>query len=544
MECYISKEKVIEAINYFKDLQVDTDDSLFLYLLAKHIGVSTTYPVTFLTGNLSGNQKEEYLKGIWMLAGLFDSSEAAEKKSLIFPNSFKKVGFYQPGTEYSKIIGRIKDTIEKKNLNVPLYDDNDSYLKLKRNYQEVIEENYLKGNKIAFRHLVAWLFRFTTFEFQSEPTEKQFTRVLEKAARKFLRVTKRDFLWLFEDDLSYNRITPSNSGINGEEVRRQFEFDSTKIPEITSNDDVPNYQVDTIPQEVTNQYLSLNGDNPTDAEIIATLLDKKQMVLTGVPGVGKSRYTTILMDSKHFSKDKTEMVQFHANYSYEDFIGSETLTSVGGATTVTTRRGIFLDFIQKAKNDLGNKYLFIIDELNRGNIAEIFGETILTLDRGYSVRLTKEIEEITSLEIPENLYILGTMNTSDRNIAFLDLAIRRRFAFINLFPNYDFLSEMVVFESIDLGNVLKIINQRILETLGDPELLLGQSYFIPNDKDANYAWTIESFKNQFNFVLLPTLREYSFNDANALNTIVGENLSDAIQDIDEFAEAFFAEFSV
>lgn len=80
MECYISKDKVIEAINYFKDLQVDTDDSLFLYLLAKHIGVSTTYPVTFLTGNLSGNQKEEYLKGIWMLAGLFDSSEAAEKK--------------------------------------------------------------------------------------------------------------------------------------------------------------------------------------------------------------------------------------------------------------------------------------------------------------------------------------------------------------------------------------------------------------------------------------------------------------------------------
>lgn len=544
MECYISKDKVIEAIDYFKGLQVDTDDSLFLYILAKHIGVSTTYPVTFLSGNLSDNQKEEYLKAIWMFAGLFDSRETAEKKSLIFPNSFKKVGFYQPGTEYSKIIGRIKDTIEKKNLNIPLYDDNDSYLKLKKNYREVIEENYLKGNKISFRHLVAWLFRYTTFEFKSEPTEKQFTRVVEKAARKFLRITKKDFLWLFEDDLSYNRISPSLSGINGEEVRQQFEFDPTKIPEIITNDDVPEYQISTIPQEVTDQYLSLNGDNPTDMEIVATLLDKKQIVLTGVPGVGKSRYTNLLMDSEYFSKDRTEMIQFHANYSYEDFIGSETLTSVGGVTTVTTRKGVFLDFIQKAKNDLENKYLFIIDELNRGNIAEIFGETILTLDRGYTVRLTKIIQEITSLYIPDNLYIVGTMNTSDRNIAFLDLAIRRRFAFINLFPNYDFLSEMVVFENIDLGNVLKIINQRILETLGDPELLLGQSYFIPNDKTANYTWTIESFKNQFNFVLLPTLREYSFNDANALNTIVGENLSDSIQDIDEFAEAFFAEFAV
>jgi len=391
MGYYISNDKVIESINYFKDLQVDTDDSLFLYLLAKHIGVSTTYPVTFLTGNLLENQKEEYLKAIWMLAGLFDSMEIAAKKSLIFPNSFKKVGFYQPGTEYPKTIGRIKDTIEKKNLNVPLYDYNDSYLKLKRNYQEVIEENYLKGNKLSFRHLVAWLFRFSTFEFENEPTDKQFTRVLEKTARKFLRVTKKDFLWLFEDDLSYSRITPSNSGITGDEVRQQFEFDPTKIPEITSSVDVPTYQVDIIPQEVTNQYLALNGDNPTDAEIVATLLDKKQMILTGVPGVGKSRYTTLLIDSEYFSKDKTEMVQFHANYSYEDFIGSETLTNVDGATTVTTRRGVFLDFIQKAKDNEEHKYLFIIDELNRGNIAEIFGETILTLDRGYSAPLESAI---------------------------------------------------------------------------------------------------------------------------------------------------------
>ena len=90
---------------------------------------------------------------------------------------------------------------------------------------------------------------------------------------------------------------------------------------------------------------------------------------------------------------------------------------------------------------LQKKYLFIIDELNRGNIAEIFGETILTLDRGYKVRLTKEIDGVKEFSIPENLYIVGTMNTSDRNIAFLDLAIRRRFAFVNLFPNYEFLSE-------------------------------------------------------------------------------------------------------
>lgn len=544
MHYFLPKDAVIESINYFKELQIDTDDNLFLYLLAKHVGVSTTYPVTFLSGNLSDHQKQDYLEAVWMLAGLFDATESGEKKCLIFPNSFKKVAFYQPGTEFPKIIGRIKDTIEKKNLNVPMYDDNDSYLKLKRNYQDIMKEYYLKGNKISFKHLVAWIFRYTQFEFETAPSDKEFTRVLEKAARKFLRVTKRDYLWLFEDDLSYNRIPPSTVGITGEEIRAQFTFDPTKMPEITPLADDAAPLNNRISKELTNQYLALNGDNPTDKEILNTLLDKKQLVLTGVPGVGKSRYTTILMGSDNFTAARTEMVQFHANYSYEDFIGSETLTNVNGATVVTTRPGVFLDFVEKAKNDPDHKYLFIIDELNRGNIAEIFGETILTLDRGYKVRLTKEIKGITSIEIPSNVYIVGTMNTSDRNIAFLDLAIRRRFAFINLLPNYDFLSEKVEMEGIDLGNVLKVINQRILDTLGNPELLLGQSYFIPNDKAMDNKWTIDSFKNQFNFVLLPTLREYSFNNTNVVNTIVGENLSDTIQDLDEFFNAFSAEFSI
>lgn len=548
MDCFIPKQDVIEAINYFKELPLDTDDNLFLYLMAKQAGISLTYPVTFMTSKLSDEQKANYLKSIWMFAGLFDSGEVADKYGLIFPNNFARISFYQPGTAYQSVIGRIKDTIQKKNLVVPLYEDNDSVLKLKRNYQEVLEENYLRGNKISLRHLTAWLFRYTKFEFNEQPNEKQFTRVIEKTARKFLRITKKDFLWLFEDDLSYHRISPAAVDITGEEVRSQFEFDASKQPVIIAVTNPTESQQSTVPKEVTEQYLSLNGDNPSDKDILSALLDKKQIVLTGVPGVGKSRYTTLLREFKEADKDdlifeETEIVQFHANYSYEDFIGSETLVANDNGTTVTTKKGVFLDFIETAKSNNDKKYLFIIDELNRGNIAEIFGETILTLDRGYSVRLTKEIEGIKELEIPDNLYIVGTMNTSDRNIAFLDLAIRRRFGFVNLLPNYDFLSESISFENIDLGNVLKLINQRILDTLGDPELLLGQSYFIPS-KESNNEWSMDSFKNQFNFVLLPTLKEYSFNDSNAVNAIVGVNLADSIQDVDEFKEAFIAEFSV
>ena len=202
-----------------------------------------------------------------------------------------------------------------------------------------------------------------------------------------------------------------------------------------------------------------------------------------------------------------------------------------------------MSFIVEAKNHPNDNYLFVIDELNRGNIAEIFGETILALDRNYTVELSREYEGVSKISIPENGYIVGTMNTSDRNIAFLDLAIRRRFAFVSLVPNYDFLSEEVVLDEFDLGNILRVINQRIVDTLKDPELILGQSYFIPPKSEEGYVWDFNKFKNQFNFVLLPTLKEYSFNESSAVNSIIGENLGDGIQETDEFKAAFAAEFA-
>lgn len=542
MKYYISKDDVKESINYFKELGLDSDDNLFLFLMAKRAGISMTYPVTFMTSNLSETQKKDYLDTIWMLGGLFDSTEIPKKRCVLFPNKFSSLKFYQPGTEFDGIVGRVKDTIQKKNLTLPLYEDDENFLKLKRNYQDVVKETYLLDKKISLKHLSAWLFRFTEFDFENEPTEKQFTRVIEKTIRKFLRINKRDFLWLFEDDLSFNRIKPSTSSISGTELRSEFEFPASadKQPEVDVSDVVVhNHEISSA---ITRQYLELNGENPSHSDIISILESKKQIVLTGVPGTGKSRYTTILQSSKEF--EKVEMVQFHANYSYEDFIGSETLSEENGTTVIRTKKGVFLEFIEDIKqtNDPTKKYLFIIDELNRGNIAEIFGETILTLDRGYKVRLTKEIDGVKEFSIPENLYIVGTMNTSDRNIAFLDLAIRRRFAFVNLFPNYEFLSEKIVFDGFDVGNILKIINQRIIETLGDSELLLGQSYFIPNNPEK--SWDMESFKNQFNFVILPTLKEYSFNDANAINAIIGESLADGLLDLEDFSDAFKAEFSL
>lgn len=539
MSWFVSKENVEASIEYFKTAGFDPDDMLFLYLLGKHLGVTTTYPVTYLTSKLNEDQKAEYKKTIWMLGGLFDSAEKCQKMGVMFPAAFSKVALYQPGTDFSGLIGRVKDTIEKKNILVPLYKDNEGRLTLRENYRDLLQENALKGNKISLANLAAWVFRFTDFDFEAQPNPKQFTRVIEKAIRKYFSITKNDFLWLFENDLYKNRLSSASSGISGSQIRACFDFASGKSPVIEGPGQTPE-QTSALTRETISGYLALNGDNPSATDIKDILLTKKQIVLTGVPGVGKSRYTQILSDDPFFTK--TETIQFHASYSYEDFIGSETLKQEGNGTTISTKKGSFLNFVVDAREHPDDNYLFIIDELNRGNIAEIFGETILALDRDYCVKLSREYEGVTEFQLPDNLYIVATMNTSDRNIAFLDLAIRRRFGFVSLVPNYDFLSEDVTFEGFDLGNVLRIINQRIVDTLKDPELVLGQSYFIPPKTADGYVWDRAKFKNQFNFVLLPTIKEYSFNEPSAVNTIVGESLGDGIQDTEDFMKAFSSEF--
>ena len=161
--------------------------------------------------------------------------------------------------------------------------------------------------------MAAWILRYTSFDFETAPNEKQFTRVVEKTIRKFLKITKNDFLWLFEDDLSNKRLIPSDSGITGDQIRSKFSFDDSKIPEVELASAGMDTQNSVIEREVVDRYLALNGDNPSDNDIFEILKSKKQIVLTGVPGVGKSRYTQMLCDNPFFARTKT--IQFHASYS-------------------------------------------------------------------------------------------------------------------------------------------------------------------------------------------------------------------------------------
>ncbi|MFR0515004.1 McrB family protein [Limosilactobacillus mucosae] len=555
MKIYISENDVQNSIEYFKNGNFEKDDSLGIYLMLKHLGISTESNIALDTKN------PELQNALDIIAKITDNNEKYTYGSYMIPFCFSKSEYYQKATKFGHLLGRLRDTIKQKNSKIPLYDmdlsSRPATLKLKSNYKDILQTKYLLNNKISLKQLAAWAFRFNEFEFDKLPSKAEFSRVVRKYAIHYFHFTKQEQAWFYDDDLQVSLIEPSKTHISGLGIRKRLGIDESiksisADQEYTSLDPSERYPVPSVSRSMIKQYSALIGDNPSEDTILNTLKLKKQIILTGVPGTGKSRYTRKLSEDPFFKKSDT--VQFHANYTYEEFIGGTSLenTSDSSSMIVVSKEGALLKIMQDAVKDPDNNYLLVIDEINRGNIAAILGETILALDRNYTVDLSKPIKSINKLHLPDNLYIVGTMNTSDRNIAFLDLAIRRRFAFINLVPNYDFLSEKVNFNfsylnkdyDFNLGAILRVINNRIYEQLKDSSKLLGQSYFIPQPSQTKeYNWDSDLFQDQFNFVILPTLQEYEFQKNGITTSVVGNNLSDVILDKAEFYRAFIDQFS-
>ncbi|MDD4035738.1 MAG: AAA family ATPase [Bacilli bacterium] len=254
-------------------------------------------------------------------------------------------------------------------------------------------------------------------------------------------------------------------------------------------------------------------------EIISVLKRKKNIILMGSPGVGKTfmakRLAYSLMNSQN--KDRIEFVQFHQSYSYEDFI--EGFRPVIDKTGFEIELGIFYKFCKKAENDPNNDYYLIIDEINRGNLSKILGELLMLIEndkRGEQVTL---LYSKSPFSVPSNIYIIGLMNTADRSLAILDYALRRRFSFINIFPafnNETFKKYQLKVNNTYLNKTIEKIKELNKVIASDPSLgggyTIGHSYFCELDADLDES----DIKIIIKYDIIPLLEEYWFDDEKQL----------------------------
>jgi 5-methylcytosine-specific restriction protein B len=253
---------------------------------------------------------------------------------------------------------------------------------------------------------------------------------------------------------------------------------------------------------------------------------KKNVIFQGPPGVGKTyvarKIAYALMKEK--AKDRVEAVQFHQSYSYEDFIrGYRPLAEDGGRFGL--QDGVFLTFCRKAADDPDNDYVFIIDEINRGNLSQIFGELLMLIEadkRGpeNAVPLVYQRPGECRFFVPHNVHLIGLMNTADRSLSLVDYALRRRFAFVTLTPQ--FASKAFQSWLTDRGmnsDLVKLIASRLIaantQIREDPLLgenyQIGHSFFCPTGDDFSIldrAWYLSIIRTE----IVPLLREYWYDN--------------------------------
>ena len=381
-------------------------------------------------------------------------------------------------------------------------------------------QEYCQGRQ--FRHAFLYLLFPDEFEAIMSQGHK------EKIVNAFSKQWNQDLLTNEKDSIALDQALLKIRGrLKTEYPDTKVDFYSSQFKDIWQSSQPPPPPV----RETAPLFVSYSIDNILtegcflEREKLETILqrlrDKKNLILQGPPGTGKTwlakKLAFVVIGER--DEDKIRPVQFHPNLSYEDFVRGWRPSGDGKLDLID---GPFLQMINTAKDDPESEYAIIIEEINRGNPAQIFGEmlTLLESDKRNeteALELSYRKREGERVYIPENLYVIGTMNVADRSIAMVDFALRRRFAFVDLEPIFgstwrDWVHDQCKIDEEFLSQIEVKMNELNEQIAGDANLgaqfRVGHSYVTPSagEIDNSREW----FKQVIETEIGPLLDEYWF----------------------------------
>ncbi|WP_417375677.1 AAA family ATPase [Gimesia maris] len=363
-----------------------------------------------------------------------------------------------------------------------------------------------------------------TIEVEWEPEFK---------AKDWFFFTARRTIWLMRttEDYAHKDLTKKLIDFIWNGADQEYEWfckrwwDSEDIPKTETDDDETSVNEPYSIEDIVAAGVFLPEEEI--AQAIDRLRSKKNLILQGAPGVGKTfvarKLAYALMEEKAI--DRLDMVQFHQTYSYEDFIrGYRPLPDKAG--TFGLQDAIFHRFCKRAEGDPDSDFVFIIDEINRGNLGQIFGELLMLIEsdkRGseFAVPLVYQRKNEAKFFVPANVHLIGLMNLADRSLAIVDYALRRRFAFMTLAPQYSssnfrkwLLDRQMTPDLVELVATRMIaLNQEITD---DPLLgenyQIGHSFFCPKGEDFS-GLSRDWYEGIIQTEIVPLLKEYWFDNA-------------------------------
>ncbi len=371
-----------------------------------------------------------------------------------------------------------------------------------------------------------------------EMMHTEFDQTVEQSNEKRAKLTE-----LYEASTIYSKYYKRDSIPNNkelaEDIKTLVECYGKYVDHRSENDNTTDPLHTTSDSELYSYEDALEDIFLSRTELVSIVeiaRRKKNIILQGPPGVGKTfvskRLAYLLLGTKDLSK--TEFIQFHQSYSYEDFVQGWRPNSNGG---FNLKNGSFYEFCEKARKDPKNTYVFIIDEINRGNLSKIFGELLMLIEgdkRGddNAIKLAYSESDSDRFSVPGNVFLIGLMNTADRSLALVDYALRRRFAFFNLSPQFE--SDKFQSAITENGGSLQLVN-RIRNRIGalnqvitnerrdlGPGFQVGHSYFCPTGPIASdEVW----FADVINTEIKPLIEEYWFDSPEKVDSLTAQLLN-------------------